>query len=459
MTRTKTQMRLATARELQIFPYQTGTSTTGGDTNTVKVTEFGFFPDNTLRGLHLYVAGVSPFHYRVTQNDQSNISADYLPVTSSGALDSEAYELLPFSHTDIHAALESAIDEAWDEGWLGRPFTLHHYGSRSPIYNGSFEYWTAATAADGWTASGSLVATKVQLATGSALGVVGESYASFGTATGNFRLNTNFMRYLTDFAGTSVTLRMLCRTDTASALRMRLLGDASATLGTSGYHDGDDTWHVLTLDVDISETNTEIRPEILIDSVAGTALVKAIWIEGGPFFTHDIPFPIGLAPNGPDSVEFVRMAVDETNEQMVQVDSRPNYIQNWGFEYTQPEALSGGDVFAVISPGIPLPSLSRLVMHCTGPLTKPSTDSGVTEIRTDIDLNLLAKMAARILLQRRKNKAPSSLQALISSRLIDLNGEITRLSNGKGASDKDSAPLGIPIRFGGRSRRSGIWRP
>ena len=94
-----------------------------------------------------------------------------------------------------------------------------------------------------------------------------------------------------------------------------------------------------------------------------------------------------------------------------------------------------------------LPSRARLVMKCTGPLTKPSTDSDITEIRTDSDLRLLAKIAARILLQRRINGAPSSLQPLIRDRLTALNDEIRRFSQGKGNSDRDSAMLGIPLRY------------
>ena len=446
MTRTRSLIRLATAEEFQILPYLEGTTTTGGDTDTVKITNIGAFKDNVLRGAWLYVPSVSPFEYHIQSNDQSAVSLDYLPVTSSDALASAAYEILPFSPTAMHDAISAAIDEAWDEGWLVRPFTLHHWGARSPIYNGSFNYWTSSTAPDGWVID-TVTATRVQMGTAASLGMVGEEYIEFSGSAGNIRLATNFMRYLTDYAGTTVTMRMLCNTDTASALRVRLLGDANATLGTSGYHDGDGTWHVLTVDINISETNTQIRPEILVDSVAGTAKVAAVWFEGGPYYLQDIPFPIGLAPNGPDSVQIVRFGVDENNEQMIQIDSRPRSVQNWEIETTFPEALSGGDVFSVLSPGVPLPSKSRIVMHCTGPLTKPTTDSGVTEIRTDADLRLLAKMAARILLKKRMSAAPSTLRPLLINRLGELNAEIDRLIKGKGATDKDAATLGIPLRY------------
>ena len=431
MARTRTQLRQLVAQ--QFMPTLiTGTSGTGTTTTLVDLPDLGQFQDDVLIGAWVYVSGGSPNFrdLRIQDSVQSTGTATFIPALSA-APDALAYEILPYSATGIHQALDEAILEAYDRGILVRPVWLNHWVVDSPIYNSTFDYWPTTTTIDGWTVSGSTIAQR--LYTSDPRTVPGE-YAVRLTTTGTLTLDTKFRRFLDDFGGYTVTLYGWARTAAASAARFQLLEEGTVTAST-GFHSGGSNWELLSVSRAIPAGIVEIYPRI--DHTGATAAdYGAVWMTGGPR-CREYPFPMTLAPDGPEAIYVSPVNIDTGN---AVTTTRPRFsrpISRWEFiKYRQ-----GSDDLGMIRLLGNLPSSGhRLWMPTNLPPTLPTADTDNVEITLQ-DSYIIAKMAAIKLLKKNPWGGALATSRKARERVAELESEVEELSKGRGSAASQVAPL------------------
>ena len=430
MARTRTQLRQLTIEQLEV-PQITGTAeSSGNSTSTLKDGDLQRFGDNDLIGAWLYLSSGSPTYkdVRITDNVQSTGVATFRP-SLAAAPDSLTYEVLPYESGAIHQAIDESLDELYDSGMLVRNLWLDHWVTGSPIYNSTFEYWTSSSAVDGWTVG----TTSVSRRSYSSDHIVPGQNAVRLAAAGTLTLDDKYAQFLQDLNGDSVTLRAWVRTGTSSNSRAQLLVDGSVVASTD-YHSGDGQWELVSADgYTIADTATKITIR-LHNNAAATGDFGAVWVEGGTRI-REYPFPIGLAPNGPDSVHSYHVNVDEGNK-VTTVNPRRLDSVRFGFNkyrYTT-------DELGVLELQSTPSRLQVLRMPTSVPLTLPSADDSNVEVNR-VDSLLIAKMAASKLLIKDMMHGPSTFRQRASERAGILMQEVRQLAEGRGATASNTAPL------------------
>ena len=430
MARTRTQLRQLTIEQLEV-PQITGTAeSSGNSTSTLKDGDLQRFGDNDLIGAWLYLSSGSPTYkdVRITDNVQSTGVATFRP-SLAAAPDSLTYEVLPYESGAIHQAIDESLDELYDSGMLVRNLWLDHWVTGSPIYNSTFEYWTSSSAVDGWTVG----TTSVSRRSYSSDHIVPGQNAVRLAAAGTLTLDDKYAQFLQDLNGDSVTLRAWVRTGTSSNSRAQLLVDGSVVASTD-YHSGDGQWELVSADgYSIADTATKITIR-LHNNAAATGDFGAVWVEGGTRI-REYPFPIGLAPNGPDAVHSYHVNVDEGNK-VTTVNPRRLDSVRFGFNkyrYTT-------DELGVLELQSTPSRLQVLRMPTSVPLTLPSADDSNVEVNR-VDSLLIAKMAASKLLLKDMMHGPSTFRQRASERAGILMQEVRQLSEGRGATASNTAPL------------------
>ena len=430
MARTRTQLRQLTIEQLEV-PQITGTAeSSGNSTSTLKDGDLQRFGDNDLIGAWLYLSSGSPTYkdVRITDNVQSTGVATFRPPLAA-APDSLTYEVLPYESGAIHQAIDESLDELYDSGMLVRNLWLDHWVTGSPIYNSTFEYWTSSSAVDGWTVG----TTTVSRRSYSSDHIVPGQNAVRLAAAGTLTLDDKYAQFLQDLNGDSVTLRAWVRTGTSSNSRAQLLVDGSVVASTD-YHSGDGQWELVSADgYSIADTATKITIR-LHNNAAATGDFGAVWVEGGTRI-REYPFPIGLAPNGPDAVHSYHVNVDEGNK-VTTVNPRRLDSVRFGFNkyrYTT-------DELGVLELQSTPSRLQVLRMPTSVPLTLPSADDSNVEVNR-VDSLLIAKMAASKLLLKDMMHGPSTFRQRASERAGILMQEVRQLAEGRGATASNTAPL------------------
>src|SRR3990167_9254200 len=198
MGRTRTNVRQRVAQQFGGRYFVS--STLNVDTSATVVgdtTRLGIFVDDGLIGFHYYHASASgsePTDHIVSDNDQSDGTVTIFPGDTAIA-SGDSYEILPYSATEIHLAIDQALLMLYDEGVLVRKLWTHAV-SGSPIYNADASYWTSSSALHGWTATTATLA-RTQTAANK---WIGENVASLSGAAGVLTLDATWARFLTDFA-------------------------------------------------------------------------------------------------------------------------------------------------------------------------------------------------------------------------------------------------------------------
>ena len=430
MARTRTQLRQMTIDQLEV-PQITGTAeASGSSTSTIKDNDLQRYGDNDLIGAWLYISSGSPTFtdVRITDNVQSTGVATFRP-TQAAAPDSLTYEILPYESSAIHTAINEAMDELYDAGTLVRNIWLDHWVTGSPIYNSTFDYWTSTTAVDGWTVADTTISRRSYSSDHVLPGQNAVRLADSGTAT----LDDKYAQFLQDLSGDSVTLRAWVRTSTASNTRAQLLVDGTAVASTS-YHSGDGQWEMVSSDgYSISDSATKITVR-LQNSAEGTGDFGAVWLEGGTRI-REYPFPIGLAPNGPDAVFSFHINVDDGNKK-ASVNPRRLDGVRYGFNQYRYSTDEMGVLELQSTPS----RLQVLRMPTSVPLTLPDSDSDSIEV-TRIDGLLICKMAAAKLLLKDMMNGPASFRQRATERAQILLQEVRQLAEGRGATSSNTAPL------------------
>jgi len=430
VARTRTQLRQMVIDQLEV-PKITGTAGgSGSSTSTMRDNDLERFGDNDLIGAWLYFSSGSPTHtdVRITDNVQSTGIVTYRP-TQAAAPDLLTYEILPYESAAIHTAINEAMDELYDSSTLVRNIWLNHWLTGSPVYNSSFEYWSSASTVDGWTVATTTVSRR-NYATDHV--VPGQNSARLA-AVGTLTLDDKYAQFLQDLSGDNLTLRAWVRTGTGSNSRANLLVDGSVVASTD-YHSGDGQWELVSADgYGVADTATKIGIQ-LQNSQAATGDFGAVWLEGGTRI-REYPFPIGLAPNGPDAVYSYHISVDEGNKVSTVNARRMN-----GVRYSFNKYKYSTDELGVLElQGTPR-SGQVLRMPTSVPLTLPSADSDNIEVNR-VDSLLIAKMAASKLLLKDMMHGPATFRARASERAGILMQEVRQLAEGRGATASNAVPL------------------
>ena len=433
MARTRTQLRQMTVDQLEV-PQITGTAeSSGGGTSTLKDLDLQRFGDNDLIGAWLYLSSGSTtpdVSLRITDNVQSTGVVTFRP-TQSGTTNDLTYEILPYEATAIHKAIDEALDELYDAGVLVRSVWLDHWLTGSPIYNATFEYWPSASAIDGWSiSSGDSVE---RLSSSNDHIVPGHYGARVSAGPSTITLDDMYAQFLQDLAGDYVILRAWVRTGTGSNSRANLLVDGCVVAST-GYHSGDGQWELVSADgYTIADSATKITVQ-LQNSAAATGDFGAVWLEGGTRI-REYPFPIGLAPSGPDSISSYSINIDAGNKVSSVNPSRLSPVR-FGFN----QYRYSDDEIGVVELQSRSPAGRVLRMPSSVPLTLPTTDSAIVEV-TRMDSLLICKMAAAKLLIKDMMHGPASFRQRAEGRAGILLQEVGQLSEGRGAGAAKAAPL------------------
>ena len=430
MARTRTQLRQMTVDQLEV-PLITGTAeSSGNSTSTLKDNDLQRFGDNDLIGAWLYLTSGSPTYtdVRITDSVQSTGVVTFRP-TQAAAPDSLTFEVLPYESSAIHTAIDEAMDELYDAGVLVRNIWLDHWLTGSPVYNSTFEYWTSTSAVDGWTVG----TTSVSRRSYSSDHIVPGQNAARLAAAGTLTLDDKYAQFLQDLSGDSVTLRAWVRTSQGTNSRVNLLVEGSAVASTD-YHSGDGQWELVSADgYSVADTATKITVQ-LHNNEAATGDFGAVWLEGGTQI-REYPFPIGLAPNGPDSVHGYHISVDEGNKVSTTNPRRMSSIR-----YSFNKYRYSTDELGVLElQSTPARNLV-LRMPTSVPLTLPTADTDNVEVTRGDNL-LVAKMAAARLLIKDMYHGPESFRRRAAERSSILMQEVTQLSRGRGATASDAVPL------------------
>ena len=456
MARTRTQLRQMTVDQLEV-PQITGTAeSSGSGASSLVDKDLQRFSDNELIGAWLYLTSGSPTYkdVRITDNVQSSGEATFRPAQISGAPDNLTYEILPYESSAIHTAINEAMDELYDSGILVKNMWMNHWLTGSPIYNSTFDYWTSDSRVDGWTPTGGAVnklSTMGYSLSGGAYGegdhiVPSQTAVRLSAPTGGaddayLELDNKYAQFLQDLTGDSITIRAWVRTSTASNSRAQLKVDDVIVSSTS-YHSGDGQWELVSSDgYNVANTATKITVQLHNASAQGD--FGAVWIEGGTRI-REYPFPIGMAPDGPDAIFSYPVNVQEGNNNST-ISARRMSSVRFGFNryhtsHRQTSGISGVDEMGVIELQSRPTARQVLRMPISIPLTLPEQDSDAVEV-TRIDSLLICKMAAAKLLVKDMMHGPSTFRQRASERSAILMQEIRQIAEGRGATASDTAPL------------------
>ena len=446
MARTRTQLRQLTVQQLGL-PFIEGTSGTGSTTTLVDTPDLSQFRDDALIGSWVYVSDGSPDFrdLQITDSAQSTGTVTFIPALSAGDTNARTYEILPFRSTAIHQSIDTSLTQLYDMGLLVREFTFRGIVVGSPIYNANFELWATTTAVDGWVSDGAGVTQARER--GTSANIAGSETSmklvSNSGSEGRLSLNDPYRRFLWDMKGNTIKFYCWVKSSTASHARIGISNGSSITY--SDYHPGDGDWNLLKAEYTSALSDTALFPTLAVANT-NAAYFSDSWIQGGGSIT-EYPWPIPLAPDGPSNMALSYQGYDSQNAlgTMRQGGGR-RPINDWNYvsdhTYSFPSATSIQRGILMLPPG--LPHGDRLIMQCVGPFTLPTADSEAVEVTLPESL-MVAKMAARSLLERRLLQLPLSTRRVYEEMMQRLGSDVAGLSSGHGQSS-DVVSFGPAMR-------------
>ena len=433
MARTRAQLRELTVSQLGL-PYISGTSdTASAGTDTLKDTpDLQQYRDDALIGGWVFIADGSPNfrHLQIIDSSQSAGTVNYIP-TLSAAPTGRAYEILPFSAIAVHQAIDSAAHSLFDQGTLLREFWMRSIVVGSPIYNSSFELWGGTTAVDGWIAAGAGVAQTRERDSGN----IGMSETSMGLASasgseGRLQLDHPWRRYLFDMKGGALTFYCWVKSSTTSHARIGLSNGSTITY--SDYHSGDGDWELLSVEYGSDVTDTDLIPLLSVATTAKSYFADC-WISGGKLIT-EYPWPIVVAPDGPSTIRYAMPGIDKSGKtgDLLQFGHYRSLL-DWQFykshEMSFPSATTSQRASLILPPG--MPNGARLRIMAEGPFTLLDAETETMEV-TLPERELVAKSAAKALLERQLLNVNLSTRKKYIERMMLLERDIDVLSDGHG---------------------------
>ena len=433
MARTRAQLRELVVAQLGL-PFISGTSDTdAGDSNTlVDTPDLQQYRDDALIGGWVFVSDGSP-NFRdlqITNSTQSSGSVNFIPALSANVR-GRTYEILPFSAKAVHQSIDSAAHSLFDQGSLLREFWMKSIVVGSPIYNSSFELWGGTTAVDGWIAGGAGVAQTRERDSGNiALSETSMGLASGSGSEGRLQLDHPWKRYLFDSKGNTVTLYCWVKSSTTNHARIGWNNGSSITY--SDYHSGDGDWELLSVEYSSSVTDTDLAPLLSVATTA-TSYFADCWMSGGGTIS-EYPWPIVVAPDGPETIRYAVPSVSRDGKlgDMIQVGQYKS-ILDWQFykshEMSFPSATTSQRASLILPPG--MPDGARLRIMASGPFTLLDAETETMEV-TLPESELVAKAAAKALLERQLLSVNLSTRKKYIERMALLERDIDILSDGHG---------------------------
>jgi hypothetical protein len=441
MARTRTQIRQLIVVQLGL-PFVEGTTNPGAGsvTTLVDTPDLSQFRDDALIGSWIYVsdgddADINLRDLQIIDSVQSTGTLTFIPeIAAEAGIRGRTYEILPFSATAIHQSIENSLDQLYDMGLLVREFTFRGIVVGSPIYNANFELWSTTATVDGWGGDGAGVTQVRERDSGHIAGseTSMKLVSNSGSTEGQLALSDPWKRYLWDMKGHSINFYCWVKSDYASHARIGINNGSSITY--SDYHSGDGDWNLLKVEYASAVSDTDLFPCLAVANT-NAAYFADCWVQGGGDIT-EYPWPIVLAPDGPNAMALVGQGVNNTDAvgSMKQLGRRQT-INNWQYildhTYSFPSATSVQRGTLILPQG--LPQGDRMLMQCTGPFTLPTSDQEAVEVTLPESL-MLAKMAARSLLERRLLQLPLSTRRVYEDMMQRLASDVGALSSGHGQS-------------------------
>ena len=439
MARTRTQIRQLIVVQLGL-PFVEGTSTGGTLSTLIHSPDLKQFRDDALIGSWLYVSDgtdsdVGLRDLQITDSAQSTGTITFIPpVAELAGIQGRTYEILPFSSTAIHQSIENSLDQLYDMGLLVREFTFRGIVVGSPLYNANFELWSTTTTVDGWGGAGAGVtqtrerSSEHLAGSETTMGLISNS----ADTEGQLALFDPWKRYLWDMKGNNIKFYCWVKSEYSNHARIGINNGSSITY--SDYHSGDGDWNLLMAEYSSSLSDTDLFPCLAVAN-PDSAYFADSWVQGGGDIT-EYPWPIALAPDGPNAMSLVGQGVN-TNDAIASMKQlgRRQTINDWQYildhTYSFPSATSLQRGTLILPSG--LPHGDRMLMQCTGPFTLPTADSEAVEVTLPESL-MLAKMAARSLLERRLLQLPMSTRRVYEDMMQRLASDVGALSSGHGQS-------------------------
>ena len=328
------------------------------------------------------------------------------------------------------------MDELYDTGDLVRNAWINHWIIGSPVYNSTFDYWDTATTVDGWTkANGDSGTTTLARLAYSSNHIVPSQFAVrlSGSAGGTLALDYKYQQFLQDLTGDSITIRAWVRTSEASNSRAQLWVDGSAVASTD-YHSGDGQWELVSATAyGVSDSATRIGIK-LENAKTDAGDFGAVWVEGGTRI-REYPFPIGFAPDGPDSVLGYSVDINSSNKVST---IRARQMRNIRYEFNRYKFSN--DELGVLELRDTPHYEGVLRMPVSVPLTLPTADTDNVEV-SRMDSLLIAKLAAAKLLIKDMMNSPATHRQRAQERAGILMQEVRQLSEGRGATTETAVTI------------------
>ena len=326
----------------------------GGGTTIVDADLANLTEDNGgIQGWTIQTSGNNAGEIRRIKNGTSGYTASSTTITLNRACTNQVasgvtYEIHRFDPTRKHDAIEIALEALFPTLYLP---VIEDLVIDDRLSNSNFETWTGS-AFTGWTATGSPTLSQetsvVAYPGSSAAKVVAGSLAQLTQAPA---IPVN------EIIGESVKLRFWVYTTAASSARIRI--DFGSATESSDYHTGADQWEYIELDATVPDAATQVQVELEV-AAGKTAYFDLGYLSVGSVSRYTIPTSIVHGPH------FVEMQAEELNP---------------GGAYRKFRYPVEGRVMRLRGMGL---------------LSRPSTDSGTTEIDGP-KVNLVVARAAEAL--------------------------------------------------------------
>ncbi len=437
MARTPTQIRQLTLQQTGLR-FITGTADSGGSTTTIKDSILQVYGNDKLIGLWTYLLdGADALTESVITDSVQSTGVATIRTTLSGAPDTDTYEISPFPATETHRAIQDAGLELYAEGYLTRKF-VGYMVAGSPIYNADWGYWTSSTTVDGWTASNSTVAR--ERASGNTY--LTPTSVKLTGSQGNLILDAQWRIPLLDMRGETVTLYCPVRSDMASSARISFVVDGSDNL--SSHHGGGSDWEILSKEVAVGETTSNIFPRLIHDDSGATDYFGMPWFERTSQ-ANELPMPTNLLPDGPTSIRsFQRNIMEDeiaSERGVIETLSFGSGGRNVTFDYYRHQDEDATTDHGVVIPKATPGSLLRVFGD--GPVTVIADASATQSTAVEVSYSesmMLAVKAAMLLLERAIPKSSTIAKQEFARQISKLETRLANLQSSAGQST-DHAPL------------------
>ena len=378
----------------------------------------------------------------------------FLPTLDPALADIGSFEILPFSATEFLNSIRHAIYVAYDMGYLVRPHWLRIMGN-SPIYNADYDAWnespdnglvTPDGIPDGWCIvcdddDARLRRIQSTKDGGGFYTLFSENSVHLCTPANSelsLRLEPEWQRWLFEFHNDTIEYYCWVKrgaNTTPGDIGIRLRNGSNRpdealeveALGT------DRQWELLRVQQNIRITDPLFQPELFVRNGAD-AYFNFPFVQTNDTLAREYPIPLRNMPFGPTRITGGWVSANTTEAEL---GRRINYQVTMDnprlLTYQHPGCPEKfGILDWTMNQSVP-PEELILLLQGDGPLNAPGSilDDVYIEV-TETEAVLLASMAAKHLLERASTGLSPNVIRPYTTRLEQLDMQISRLSRGAG---------------------------